>query len=320
MKPRHQISRAGIEMIKRFEGYRRRAAKTPDGRWTIGYGHTLTAREGAEVSETDAEALLIYDLIGVAHTVNEHVYTPLTQNEFDALSSFAFNIGVEAFRGSDVLRRLNEGAHLQAACAMELWRRAPVEDEEPVVDALVRRRSAEKALFLTPSGTWVAASSSILRPSLDHRRAGEVPAEHPAAVETATEDDIILLRRAVAPPAEPEAHPATLAAEALTARLATILSDPETRAEEPPAPLPPVEPPVGTEEGLAPLAVLAAIGLALFVGGLYWAFRYAPAAGLSASGAMAVGWLAGVAGVGFFSLAAYRLFERLGRSEGGLSD
>ena len=60
MKPRHQISRAAIDLIKRFEGYRAKAARLPDGRWTIGYGHTLTAREGAEVSEKDAEALLLY--------------------------------------------------------------------------------------------------------------------------------------------------------------------------------------------------------------------------------------------------------------------
>jgi lysozyme len=67
---------------------------------------------------------------------------------------------------------------------------------------------------------------------------------------------------------------------------------------------------------LAPLAVLAALGLALFVGGLYWAFHVAPDAGVSSGGALGVGWLAGVAGIGFFSVAAYRLFERLGQVDG----
>ena len=114
MKSRHQVSRAAIELIKSFEGYRRKAAQLPDGRWTIGYGHTLTAREGAEVSENDAEALLMYDLITVAHAVNEHSYTPLTQNQFDALCCFAFNVGVDNFRRSSVLRRINEGQLLQA--------------------------------------------------------------------------------------------------------------------------------------------------------------------------------------------------------------
>ncbi|HYG25787.1 MAG TPA: lysozyme, partial [Caulobacteraceae bacterium] len=67
MKPRHQVSPAAIELIKRFEGYRRKAARLPEGRWTLGYGHTLTAREGAEVSQEDAEALLLYDLIEISH-------------------------------------------------------------------------------------------------------------------------------------------------------------------------------------------------------------------------------------------------------------
>jgi len=52
MKPRHRVSRAAIELITRFEGYRRKAAQLPDGRWMIGYGHTLTARKGAKSPRT----------------------------------------------------------------------------------------------------------------------------------------------------------------------------------------------------------------------------------------------------------------------------
>ena len=87
MQPRQRVSRAAIELIKRFEGYRRAAAQLPDGRWTIGHGHTLTARQGAAVSPDDAEALLLYDLIAIAHALNEAVFTPLNQNQFDALAS-----------------------------------------------------------------------------------------------------------------------------------------------------------------------------------------------------------------------------------------
>ena len=75
MKPRYQVSRAAVDLIKRFEGYRMKAAQLPDGRWTLGYGHTLTARGGASVPEQDAEALLLYDLISVAHAVNEESLT-----------------------------------------------------------------------------------------------------------------------------------------------------------------------------------------------------------------------------------------------------
>ena len=152
MKARHQVSRNAVTLIKRFEGYRANAAQLADGRWTIGYGHTLTAREGATVSDQDAEALLLYDLISVAHAVNETLFAPVCQNQFDALCSFAFNIGLDNFRRSQVLKRLNAGAAVQAACAMELWRKADFQGERIVVDTLVRRRAAEKALFLTPPG------------------------------------------------------------------------------------------------------------------------------------------------------------------------
>src|ERR1700744_31866 len=168
MRQRLSVSRSAIELIKAFEGFRERSARLDDGRWTIGYGHTLTAREGAEITEADAEALPVYDLIGAAHAVNEYVYAPLPQNQFDALVSFVFNIGVRAFRGSPTLRRLNEGRSLEAAMAMELWRKADLEGERIIIDALVRRRAAEKALFLTPDGGWIPGPSGLVEPRTDH--------------------------------------------------------------------------------------------------------------------------------------------------------
>ncbi len=167
MKPRLHVSRTAIGLIKAFEGYRRSAAQLADGRWTIGYGHTLTARDGASVNESDAEALLIYDLLNVSGGVNDLTYTPLNQNQFDALTAFAFNIGLDAFRVSNVLKLVNEGALLQAAHALEAWRKADFEGEDIVVDALIRRRSAEKALFLTPQAGFVPVPSAIVKPRLD---------------------------------------------------------------------------------------------------------------------------------------------------------
>jgi lysozyme len=96
-----------------------------------------------------------------------------------------------------VLRRLNEGALLQAACEMEMWRKADFEGERIVVDALVRRRSAEKALFLTPpDGHWVAAPSSVLRPKIDHDAGRLVPSQTPAAITTALSGDKAVALRA----------------------------------------------------------------------------------------------------------------------------
>jgi lysozyme len=263
MKPRHQVSRAAVDLIKRFEGYRQKAAQLPDGRWTVGYGHTLTAREGASVSEKDAEALLLYDLISVAHSVNEHTYTPLNQNQFDALVCFAFNIGLDNFLRSGVLRRINEGSLLQAACAMEMWRKADFEGERIVIDALVRRRAAEKTLFLTPAnGEWVPAPSPVLRPKVDYDASCAVPKQTPATVNTRTEGDRVVTQREeglplnVVVPVEDGPTATEQSAAAVAARLEAIL--PETPAApaainkpamrqddlglpEPPAPTQPVE-------------------------------------------------------------------------------
>jgi lysozyme len=238
MKPRHKVSRAAIELIKRFEGYRRNAAQLPDGRWTIGYGHTLTARQGAQVSEDDAEALLIYDLIAVAHVVNEQTYAPLTQNQFDALCAFAFNIGLDAFRGSSVVKRINEGDLVQAAFGMELWRKADFQGERIVIDALVRRRAAEKALFLTPpGGAWIAAPSAILRPALDIGAPDLSPATTPALVTTTLEGERVLVLRdgepTPAPSAPEEPEPVRAAAAEVAARLQTIFQEQVPAEEEP---------------------------------------------------------------------------------------
>jgi lysozyme len=240
MKPRHQVTRAATDLIKAFEGYRRHAARLANGRWTIGYGHTLTAREGAEVSEQDAEALLTYDLIAVAHAVNDQTYTPLTQNQFDALCAFAFNIGLEKFRVCSVLRLVNQGQLLQAACGMELWRKADFQGERIVIDALVRRRAAEKNLFLTPTAGWVPAPSPILPPNLDTDLDRVVPLEKPAVVTAALEGLDALAER------EPQPFSDGLtatqrAAAAVTSRLQKIFpDDPEVAGGVAPGPAAPV--------------------------------------------------------------------------------
>ncbi len=177
MSPRQQASRTAIDLIKAFEGYRAQAARLADGRWTIGHGHTQTARQGTEVSPRDAETLLIYDLIAVAQRVRDGTFTPLSQNQFDALCAFAFNVGADAFQSSSVLSLVNQGRLLHAAEALELWRKAEFEGQQIVVDGLVRRRAAEKVLFLTPPDGWVATPTQIVRPTADiaENPLGETP-------------------------------------------------------------------------------------------------------------------------------------------------
>jgi lysozyme len=167
MKLHPRVTKTAVELVERFEGLRRKAARLPDGTWTIGYGHTKTAREGVEVSPEEAELLLYYDLSEVATRIDAWTFTPLNQNQFEALTAFAFNIGLENFKRSTVLKRVNEGQHLQAAAAMELWRKTEVDGEGLVSDALVRRRAAEKAHYLTPPEGFRPSPSQVLRPAFD---------------------------------------------------------------------------------------------------------------------------------------------------------
>ncbi len=175
MRARQKVSRAGVELIKSFEGLRTAAARLPDGRWTLGYGHTFSAREGARVTQEDADALLRFDLLPVVDSINNLVLVPLNQNQFDALVSFCFNIGAENFAQSTVLKRLNEGRFAEAALAMDSWRSAEFNGETYVLAPLIRRRAAEKNLFLTPEEISHQAAT-LGRPVED------MPAPQPAPV------------------------------------------------------------------------------------------------------------------------------------------
>lgn len=230
MKPRHHVSRRAIELIKSFEGYRRKAAVLADGRWTIGFGHVKTARADVEVSEADAEALLLYDLMAVSKAVNDWTFTPLTGNQFDALVCFAFNIGLDAFRSSSVLRLVNEGGLLQAACALEMWRKADFEGERIVVDALVRRRAAEKALFLTPSAGWVPAPTPVIQPRIDNDAPSTQPVQEPVHLTVPLDGGEAAAQQGVEPIFDEEddsTSPATQAAEKFAARLQALVPDAE---------------------------------------------------------------------------------------------
>jgi lysozyme len=229
---RQKISRAGLDLIERFEGMRRTAARLPDGRWTIGYGHTRSARAGAEVGQADAEALLYFDLLPVMEAVDGLVSTPLTQNQFDALIAFAFNVGIEAFRDSDVLKRINQGRMTEAAMALDVWRKADIDGDPRVLDALVRRRAAEKALFLTPAGglTSLASPSALVRPSRDILVEASLPDIAPVEIEAPLEGPLAEVRLAATPAAEPEALTPTEAVPA------TVFSITPVAEREPPLP------------------------------------------------------------------------------------
>lgn len=195
-----KVSREGVLLIKSFEGFRPRAMQRADGRWVIGYGHTVSAREGLTVSEADAELLLQYDLIPVVKAVVQATKVPLNQHQFDALASFAFSIGPDRYRTSDVLERLNAGAPAQAAAALGAW------DDHGAADKPTRRRSAEHALFNAAPGAPVTLADLLSAPLPSPFAAEEAAPDAAADVEPAV---TALLGEEVAPfPAADDAAPA----------------------------------------------------------------------------------------------------------------
>jgi lysozyme len=167
MTARLRTSRAGLELIKSFEGFRDAAIRLPDGRWMIGYGHVRTAREGLKISQNDAEELLIYDLKPVEDAIHAMVYAPLNQNQFDALASLGFNISPGRLRDSGVIHNLNSGNYLGASSDFDIWRKARIGGRLMVVDALVRRRAAEKAMFMEHPEGRPSAPTPLVTPEAD---------------------------------------------------------------------------------------------------------------------------------------------------------
>ncbi len=147
-----KTSARGIELIKQFEGLELEAYQDIAGIWTIGYGHTGDDVEpGMRISEREAEALLRKDLKPREDAVDRLTSVGLNQNEFDALVSFIYNVGIEAYRGSTARRRLNKNQRLDAADALTWWNKATVNGVLREVTGLTRRRASERALFLTPT-------------------------------------------------------------------------------------------------------------------------------------------------------------------------
>lgn len=134
-----RISQKGIDIIKSFEGCRLSAYRCPAGVWTIGYGHTLGIRSGDIITQKQAEDFLLQDLAKYEHQVNKFDDTyHWTQNEFDALVSFAFNIGniIGLTKGGTRSKK-------QIADAILLYNKAA----GVTLPGLIRRRSAEHDLF-----------------------------------------------------------------------------------------------------------------------------------------------------------------------------
>jgi lysozyme len=137
------ISQEGISLIKKFEGCELEAYKCAAGVWTIGYGHTKDVKEGDSILKEDAESMLVHELQEYCNDVDIAVKVDLKQNEFDALVSWTYNLGLTNLNSSTMLKVLNEGKHNEVPAQMKRWNKASGQ----VKQGLVRRREAEALMF-----------------------------------------------------------------------------------------------------------------------------------------------------------------------------
>lgn len=137
------ISKNGLDLIKQFESLQLKAYKCSANVWTIGYGHTKNVKEGDRISQDQANCFLMQDLYSVERAIVRLVKVKLNQNQFDALCSLIFNIGISAFNKSTLLAKLNNGDYVGAAEQFRRWNKV----NNVVMAGLVRRRQAEEDLF-----------------------------------------------------------------------------------------------------------------------------------------------------------------------------
>ena len=121
-KKHRQVSALGLELIKHYEGCSLKAYVCPSETVTIGYGHTKTAKLGQTITKEKAEQLLREDLAWAEKSVGLLVKIKLEQYQFDALVSFVFNVGANAFKNSTLLRCVNAGEDHNVALQFLRWK------------------------------------------------------------------------------------------------------------------------------------------------------------------------------------------------------
>ena len=138
-----ETSSEGISLIQKFEGCELEAYQCSAGVWTIGYGHTKDVVEGMTITKEQAEQMLVDELHEYENYINEYVTVALSQNQFDALVSWVYNLGPANLKASTMLKVLNSGKYEDVPSQMKRWNKAGGK----VLEGLIRRREAEACLF-----------------------------------------------------------------------------------------------------------------------------------------------------------------------------
>jgi len=161
-----QITSEGLALIKRFEGFRAAAYRDAAGVWTIGYGHTSMAgapmvHANLKITRGEAATILKRDVEAFAEGVRGLVNATLSDAQFSALVSFAYNVGLGNFRSSSVLKAVNARDFDAVPRRLALW----VKAGGRVLPGLVKRRAAEAELFAkAASGTHLERAGAIVAP------------------------------------------------------------------------------------------------------------------------------------------------------------
>ena len=149
MQNNYVMSPIGIEQLKRFEGCKLKAYRDQAGIWTNGYGNTHNVKPNSTITQAQADQDLLTNIATFEQAINELVSVVISQNQYDALVSFTFNIGVGAFKSSTLLKLLNGGDFKGAQAQFTRWNKLtnPKTGLKEANKGLTNRRIAEARLF-----------------------------------------------------------------------------------------------------------------------------------------------------------------------------
>jgi lysozyme len=153
------VNQATVDLVKKFEGCVLHAYQDVVGVWTIGYGHTSGVKKGQTITQAQAEKMLKDELSVFAEKVQKLIKVSLNENQFGALVSFAYNVGVGALATSTLLKLLNAKNFTGASNEFARWNKAGGR----VLAGLTKRRAEEKALFNKPVPVVVPAFHGLLK-------------------------------------------------------------------------------------------------------------------------------------------------------------
>lgn len=143
------IPQAAVEILRRFEGCKLTAYQDAGGVWTIGWGHTKNVHPEMVITHEEAEELLREDLQDIAPGIIKYVTITLNNNQYSALLSFVYNVGISAFYNSTLLKVINSKDLNDESAIVEQFMRWDKDSKDIVLDGLRARRRAESSLYFT---------------------------------------------------------------------------------------------------------------------------------------------------------------------------